>query len=366
MNAALVFALGWGSVALLFSAVTHARLLPRHRPVATAPGALPAVLLLRPLDEPTERELQNLALPVPYGGALRHVVLSPYRPRLPAHVEWLYSDPVEPNRKVGHLRYALATLPRRAAEVVLAVDADVAVDAALVTALALPLAEGAPLCTAAPEPTGAVGLAARAAQALLAWTHQAFVPLHLMSLGAPALCGKALGLGQKAQALLPGLGQYLGEDLEMALRLHATGSQVVLASAPAPMPLGGPLGGGAVVRRFSRWMRVLRAHRPALLPTVPLLLCPTPVLLGVALLAGSPWLLGLLSLLWAARTALAVRLARPGQRAQAAREWPLGEALLLVSFLHALAVRDVAWRGRRFRLLPGGRLEAALLPLEEP
>ncbi len=365
MNAALVFALAWATVAVLFSAVTLARLLPRRRPAPAAPGALPAVLLLRPLDEPTERELQNLALPVPYGGALRHVVLSPYRPRLPAHMDWLYSDPVEPNRKVGHLRYALATLPR-AEEVVLAVDADVAVDAALVTALALPLADGAPLCTAAPEPTGAVGLAARAAQALLAWTHQAFVPLHLMSLGAPALCGKALGLGREAQALLPGLGHYLGEDLELALRLHAMGSRVVLACAPAPMPLGGPLGSGAVVRRFSRWMRVLRAHRPALLPTVPLLLCPTPVLLPVALLAGSPWLWGLVSLLWAARTALAVRLARPGQRAQAAREWPLGEALLLVSFVHALAVRDVAWRGRCFWLLPGGRLEPALLPLEEP
>ncbi len=364
MNPVLLLALPWASVAVLFSAVTLVRLGRRHRPAPPASAALPAVLLLRPLDEPTERELQNLAVPVQYGGGLRHVVLSPYRPRLPPHVDWLYSDPVEPNRKVGHLRYALATLPRPE-EVVLAVDADIAVDAALLTALALPVAAGAPLCMAAPGPCGAVGLAARAAQALLAWTHQAFVPLHLMTLGAPALCGKALGLGQKAQALLPGLGHHLGEDLELALQLHANGSQVVLASAPAPMPLGGPLGGRAVVRRFSRWMRVLRAHRPALLPTVPALLCPTPLLLPAALLAGSPWLLGMVCLLWAVRTALAVRLAGPGQRAQAAREWPLGEALLLVSFVHALAGRDVAWRGRRFRLRAGGRLEPTLQPLEE-
>jgi len=365
MSPVLLLALAWASVAILFSAVTLARLLPRSRPAPADAAALPAVLLLRPLDEPTERELQNLALPVPYGGPLRHVVLSPYRPRLPPYVDWLYSDPVEPNRKVGHLRYALATL-LRPGEVVLAVDADVAVDAALVTALALPLAAGAPLCTAAPEPSGAVGLSARAAQALLAWTHQAFLPLHRMSLGAPALCGKALGLGREAQALLPGLGHHLGEDLELALRLHAAGSRVVLAAAPAAMPLGGPLGAGAVVRRFSRWMRVLRAHRPALLPSVPLLLCPTPLLLAAALLSGSPWLLGLVCLLCALRTALAVWLARPGLRAQAAREWLLGEALLLVCFVHALAVRDVAWRGRRFRLLPGGRLEPALLPMEEP
>jgi hypothetical protein len=187
-----------------------------------------------------------------------------------------------------------------------------------------------------------------------------------MSLGAPALCGKALGLGPEALRLLPTLGHHLGEDLELALRLHAAGTGVVLATAPAQVPLGGPLGTRPVVRRFSRWMRVLRAHRPVLLPSVPLLLCPTPVLLALALLAGSPPLLGAVGLLWALRTALAVRLARTGQRAQAAREWPLGEALLLVSFVHALAVRDVAWRGRRFRLLPGGRLEAALQPLEEP
>ena len=60
MNAALVFALAWATVAVLFSAVTLARLLPRRRPAPAAPGALPAVLLLRPLDEPTERELQIL------------------------------------------------------------------------------------------------------------------------------------------------------------------------------------------------------------------------------------------------------------------------------------------------------------------
>ena len=353
----------WAAVAALFTAATLLRLgraRPRAAPPASAP---PEVLLLRPLDEPTERELSNLAHPVDYPGTVRHVVVSPYRPRLPEGVAWLYSDPVAPNRKVGHLVYALATLARPT-EVVLSVDADVAVDGALVAGLAVPLAAGAALSTAAPEPFGARGLGARAAQALLRSTQHAFVPLHRMSFGARAICGKALGLGPEARVLLPELGEHIGEDLELALGLHARGREVALSPAPARIPAAPATGLRPAVRRFSRWMHVLRAHRPGLLPTVPLLLCPTPVLVAVALLSRSPRLLGVVALLLALRTALAVRLTwRQPDGFLTARDWFLGELLLLAAFAHALVFRTVAWRGRKYRLLPGGRMQPAV---EEP
>jgi ceramide glucosyltransferase len=363
MNALVLLAALWATTAALFTGLTLLRLFRRRPPPPGPSGPLPAVLLLRPLDEPTERELENLAQPLGYPSSLRHVVVSPYRPRLAPGVTWLYSDPVAANRKVGHLSYALATLARPG-EVVLAVDADVAVDAALVTGLALPVASGAALSTAAPEPFGATSLAARAAQALLRSTQHAFVALHVMSLGARAICGKAVGLGPEACALLPLLGEQIGEDLELALQLHARGREVALSVAPARIPVEGRVGFRLAVRRFSRWMHVLRAHRPELFPTVPWLLCPTPLLVLAALLLHSPVLLALVVGLLGLRTLLALRLtAGQADGAGTAGAWLLGEGLLLAAFLHALLFRTVAWRGRRFRLLPGGRM---LARLEEP
>jgi ceramide glucosyltransferase len=359
----LCLALAWALSALLFTGVTLLRLGAARAAVPGPTLPAPAVLLLRPLDEPTAQELENFEVPILYPGPLRHVVVSPYRPRLPSHVGWLYSDPVQPNRKVGHLLYALATL-HVPGEVVLAVDADVAVDGALVTALARPVACGAAVCTAAPTPTGARQGVALAVQALLCWTQHGFLPLFHMSLGAKAVCGKALGLGTPALRLLAELGQHVGEDLELSLRLYAEGAVVSLADVPARVPGGRSLEPLAAVRRFSRWMRVLGAHRPLLFPTVPWLLCPTPLLVLAALLFGSPLLLLAVGLLLLLRTALAVRLCAAGDsRALAARSWPLGEGLLLWAFLHALLFREVAWRGRRFRLLRGGRMQPAV---EEP
>lgn len=358
MTVWLLVPLAWAGSALLFSVVTYVRLGRRRAPFTVSASTAPAVLLLRPLDEPTPEELKNFEVPIAYPGPLRHVVLSPYRPRLPAEVGWLYSDPVQPNRKVGHLVYGLATLSRPG-EVVLAVDADVAVDGALVAALARPVEAGAALCAAAPAPTGAHGAVALSVQALLAWTHHAFLPLFRMSLGARALCGKAMAYGPAAQGLLPGLGQQVGEDLELALRLYAQKAEVALAEVPARVPMHASVGARAAVRRFSRWMHVLRAHRPWLVPTVPWLLCPTPLLVLAALFSRSPWLLVPVALLLCVRTALAVRLAGQHERLLAARSWPLGEALLLVAFVHALVFREVAWRGRRFRLARGGHMRQA-------
>jgi ceramide glucosyltransferase len=108
---------------------------------------------------------------------------------------------------------------------------------------------------------------------------------------------------------------------------------------------------------------VLRAHRPELFPTVPWLLCPTPLLLALALVLHTPLLVGLVLLLVGLRTLLALRLgAGQPDGLETAGAWLLGEGLLELAFLHALLFRTVAWRGRRFRLLPGGRMQARVEP----
>jgi hypothetical protein len=321
----------------------------------------PHVLLLRPVDAPTPLELENLATRIDYAGELTHVVLSPFRPRLgSANVEWLPSDPLSRNRKVGHLAYALATLPRAQDTVVLSVDADVRVDGALVSSLVDELRDGAALSSAAPRPEVRETLAGRMVRGLLVQSHHHFGVLDVMSAGARAVCGKAIALSPSAQAELVRLSDCIGEDLELSQVLYERGLSVTLAKAPAHVPQPADAKVSAVLDRFTRWMQVLRAHRPALFPSVPLLFTPTPVLMVLAAWVATPEAAAALCVLVGSRIALANRLdGRAGLRF----EWLLGELLLLASWLDSLRRgRAVTWRGRRFTLAKGGRLVAVAAP----
>ena len=276
-------------------------------------------------------------------------MLAPFRPPSSVRGEWLFSDPPSGNRKAGHLAYALATIHEN--EVVVCADADVQVTPELLRALVEPVRQGAALCTAAPVPEGAIDLAGHALRGLLGRTHHAFVALDAMSLGAPAVCGKVMALGPRAIEELPRLVNCIGEDLELSRRLHAKGHRVVLAQLAAGTPAA-PQTLSAAVLRITRWMQVLRAHRPALYPSVPLLFAPTIPLVLLALRSTEPLLLAGAGLLVLARTALSIRLS--GLSVSALWEWLAGEALLLVAFLCSVLRRDVVWRGRRLELSAGG------------
>ncbi|SET79907.1 glycosyltransferase [Stigmatella erecta] len=366
MSAAVLVGLAWAVLATGFSAVALLRLLRMKRGPGVATRA--PVLLLRPVDEPTPRELENLARPVDYAGPLEQVVVSPYRPRLAPGVRWLPSDPTTPNRKVGHLLYALAVL-EVGERVVVAVDADVAVTGALVEGLAGPVAAGAALSTAAPTPVGVRGAVGWAVAGLLRHTHHSFRALHAMSAGAKAVCGKALGLSPVAIQELRGLADHIGEDLELSRRLHARGLDVALAEAPALVPMAPLVSWRPAVERFTRWMQVLASHRPGLYPTVPLLFTPTLPLAVLSGVLGSGVLVAATGVLVAVRTLLSWRLAvltapPEGNAAEAAPggawvvlgAWVLGEALLLVAFMRSLGQARVTWRGRTYALRRGGRM----------
>ncbi len=352
--------LGWAVLATGFSAVALWRL--RRKGRARVEETRVPVLLLRPVDAPTARELENLNRPVEDAGELEQVVVSPHRLRLGPGVRWLPSHPSTPNRKVGHLLNALEVLEREG-RVVLVVDADVAVTGALVEALAAPVVAGAGLSTAAPTPVGERGVVARAVAGLLRHSHHSFRALHVMSAGAKAVCGKALGLSPEAVEELKGLGDHIGEDLELGRRLHARGREVVLVDEPALVPMERMEQWGPAVERFTRWMRVLASHRPGLYPTVPLLFTPTLPLMALAGVLGS-WRLGAaVGLLVGVRTLLSWRLTAlshpsplPG-RLTVTTSWLLGEALLLASFLRSIWHPGiVTWRGRTYALERGGRM----------
>jgi len=89
---------------------------------------------------------------------------------------------------------------------------------------------------------------------------------------------------------------------------------------------------------------------------VPLLFAPTPALMVLASIIATPEVAGALCLLVAARITLAnTQDNRGGLRF----EWLMAEVLLWVAWLNALRQGStVHWRGRRFALKSGGRMEA--------
>ncbi len=346
----------WALFASGFSALAWWRLFQRSD-LGELPSRRrrPKVLLLRPVDAPSSLEVENFDAPVGYEGELRHVVVSPFRPNFKSlEVEWLPSDPLTENRKVGHLLYALTGLGERKDTLVLSVDADVRVDAALVDGLVEGLLDGHALVSAAPEPSRVRSLAGRAVRGLLVQSHHSFRALDVMSAGAKAVCGKALGLSPAACAQLHELGDCLGEDLELAAQLQSQGLSVELCGAAAHVPTPNSLSWTACQERFTRWMQVLRAHRPWLFPTIPLLFAPTPLLMVLSVSFGDWTLAGALFLLVGLRIGLGSFLdRRPGWRF----EWLVGEALLLSCWFRALlAGPKVLWRGREFRVSRSGRM----------
>jgi ceramide glucosyltransferase len=368
ITAATVFT-AWAWFAALFSLVALFRV-AKWRRVSSQPqvGSSARVVLLRPVDAPTAEERTRLSESIAYDGPLEQWVLSPFRLRLPETTRWLPSDPPTRNRKVGHLLYGLRALEAEGKlderTLVLSVDADVRVDAALIRALTQGLEQGAALTTAAPEPEIEPGAnsswPARAWRSLLLHTHHSFVALHAMSAGPRAVCGKALGLSAMAQRILPSLTDHVGEDLELAKRVSAQGGQVVLAQVPARVPQDPAACSREVLSRLTRWMQVLRAHRPMLYPAVPLLFAPTlPVLFGALVLGGNR-LITAAAVLVIARIALSLAL-----KGGSGLEWFSGELLLGAAFLQSLTARTLQWRGRYYALLKGGRMRPAPAPWPE-
>lgn len=352
---------GWVASASGFTLVALSRLLMRRRGSARAAASglpWPPVLLLRPVDEPTPHERSLWGHPIDYPGTLEQVVVSPLRYPLPDGVGWLRSTPASTNRKVGHLAFALATLPT-AGRVVVSVDADVQVDGALVMGLIEAVRAGATVASAPPEPDGGRGLASALWRGLLVHSHLSFVSLGVMQAGAPALCGKALALGPLALGELEALAELAGEDLELARRLHRRGERITTTAVSALCPLGPGLTVEAVVQRATRWMRVLMAHRPGLAVTVPVLLAPTPLLWLLAAARGSLPLLAGVFVLTGLRSALAAWLGVRSRRRGGGGGWlvwALAEALVLVAFGRALRGGPLSWRGRTFHLEARGRL----------
>ncbi len=115
--------------------------------------------------------------------------------------------------------------------------------------------------------------------------------------------------------------------------------------------------------RYARWLTVIRAQRPHLLVSYPLLFCAAPLLVLAAtlLLPFAPALavttlaLTLVTRLFIATVARALAGARFSPIATL-RDAALSDALLAHAFVRALSTRTITWRGRPLTLDQRGAL----------
>ncbi|MEO6950237.1 MAG: glycosyltransferase [Polyangia bacterium] len=375
----------WVALALWFTigCLLETRRLLRAARARVEPSVWPSLAILRPcagLEPALEANLWS-TVTARYDGARElfllvactsdpaHAVALLVKERareLPVRVEVVVTSIATlHNRKVAQLAVAQ---PLSAAPIVVVIDSDLQIDdtslPALVTALVSDPKAGAASCP--PVDIDARTLGDHASAALLSSTPHSFYCLAALaerSSGAHVLCGAFIAVHRHVLEQLGGfssLEPFLGEDFELARRLHAHGYTIPTAAAPAHVTDHGR-SLSTVIARFHRWATVIRQQRPHLMVTYPLLLACTPLLLVVAcLIHTKATALGVAAVL-TLRVLLAARLRRAyGLRADPLRSLAavlLGEALILLSSTRALMSPVVSWRGHRYRVARNGILD---------
>lgn len=380
--------LAWASLVTIVSVVAMVRALVsttrglRGRAAALAIQApLPRVVVVRPCAgaEPHLRRSLESTGSLRYPGPLR-VVLSTStaddaaRPVLLETAASLRARgmdvtvavvaPRGVNLKASQLAGLLDTADD---EVALVVDSDVDLEglevARLVAALHDPTSRVAAVWCP-PVEREPVSLGDRMSAALLGGSLHAFALLG--RLDPHGLVGKTFAVRLAALRAVGGFGglvQHLGEDMELARRLRERGWGITMSSTVVAS-LASRRSARHVLARYARWLMVIRAQRPGLLWSYPLLLAGTPGLLACGSIAASLGLPGAgFAMLVVGVTRLSVafvaaRIARrPFSPGQGLVDVMLADFVLLGAFVRALGPTRVRWRDRSLRIGRDGVLE---------
>lgn len=268
-----------------------------------------------------------------------------------------------PNRKVGQL--ACATRGARE-DIVVCVDADVDLTDFDLAALVAPLlnaeqnprercaASWAPPVEVAPPTTWGDRMSASVLGASL----HAFALLG--QLDRNGLVGKVFAVRRDALDDVGGfapLGQVLGEDMALAERLRSRGwTTMMLPRTARAIATGRSI--GSIIGRYTRWLWVIRAQRPWLLLSYPMLLAAAPLLLasGFTLSLFAPQTaLAIVTLTLSARVTVAWTASRsmPHRWSLGPLRAILGDIVLLTAFAKVLGSAKVRWRGHDLCLSDG-------------
>lgn len=205
----------------------------------------------------------------------------------------------------------------------------------------------------------------RASAAVLAMSFHAF-PL-LAEVDPGALVGKVFAIRRDA---LEGVGGFaavaerLGEDMELGRKLRSAGARVSASPQVARADVRGR-SLSQVVLRFARWIAVVRAQRPALLPTYPLFFFPVLLLVPSLLALSAAWPGPVLPSAAAILLGTRLFLGWTGRRLAGAsslgiaRGALVADLVLALAFARALLTREHSWRGRSLLLRAGHLAEVA-------
>jgi ceramide glucosyltransferase len=211
----------------------------------------------------------------------------------------------------------------------------------------------------------------QASAALLSSTPHAFLCLAALAERngrEQAMCGALVAIRRTILDEVGGfasLEEFLGEDFELARRIHRLGKRAPISPEPVEaVAAGRPFSN--VASRFARWSTVTRTQKPHLYVTYLLLLgCAPPLFVLTALTAVLQpplWWFGLgwAALFFLARTTLAAMLRRrahlPAGPVRSLAALLLGETLLLIGATGGLGRPIIEWRGHRFRIEKGGKM----------
>ncbi len=167
------------------------------------------------------------------------------------------------------------------------------------------------------------------------------------------LVGKLFAIRRNALNTIGGfesLVGYLGEDMEIARRIHECGGRIVTVPIVArSLASGRPW--PAVVARFARWLTVIRAQRTILLWSYPGLFFATwPIVVASLWLSFMEPISGFLSATLVLTTRFLIALfathiaGRPIRFFGILRDAILADVTLACAFAHALRTRTVKWR----------------------
>jgi ceramide glucosyltransferase len=274
-----------------------------------------------------------------------------------------------PNNKAAQLEVVCSRTSDRPFVVV--ADSDVDLGGVDVDAMITPLRRGGTVgATWVPpiegsregDATDATTTGDRLSAAVLSASLHAF-PV-LAGLDGDGMVGKLFAVRRDALESVGGFGAFvsvLGEDVELARSLREEGFTVeVLPFVARARVQGRSI--ESVVGRFGRWLTVVRAQRPALLASYPLLFSATLPIFALGLALGPSWLTAGALLTTAGGRWGVGRFAShvAGVRTPSFAWMLAADALLLGALVRALSTRTVEWRGRKLAI---GR-KGALLSLQ--
>lgn len=370
---------GWAAVQVVVCAVAIVRVRRAFSSRGATAPARDGVVLVRPLAG-DERGLADRL--VATGGAPRIVLAVADADdtanaaarhalaKLGDAATLVVTHPEGPNRKADQLARAIARAAPDARTIVVC-DSDVAPTPAALDALLGAIADGtgtsAAFCPVAEDDRGSFG--ARASSAVTRGSLHAFAILG--TLDRSLFVGKLFAI--RADALRDAGGfeavrGTLGEDAALARRLRDTGARHRIV----PYVVGADRGAPSMrdtVARFARWLLVVRADRPALLATYPLLLAGALPLvvaaLAVAARGGAEALGGAFAVVLAR-----VAVARQGRTLAGARrslgacvvDVVLADTVLLAALMRAIAGGAFTWRGVPLKVRGGALADAPTTP----